>query len=1515
MATGSSTPNDHGLVVLPRCADPGWVALHGSPTVDIVAIHGLNGGRWSTWTYKAKGKTDVMWLQDLLPDKLPQARVMTFGYNADMINNYSTSNIRDHARKLLSMLRNKRDEGDQATRPIVFVCHSLGGIVAKQALRIATNETPYNSIANCTRGIVFMGTPHRGSDLAFWGKILASIAKAAFLHPTKNITELQNNSSTLMDVSEDFRSIVGKYSIVSFYEDTKIKGVSKEVVGKHSAVMEITGEEAIPLAGNHMEICKFSGVDDERFEEVWKAIKRLIESNPDQISKAKRELMQRLTRLAQFDHQRFLEKMPSPLEGTCSWVLEHSAYRSWLNGSGASMLHIVGKTGCGKSMISKYLLENSKSQLAWIGSGYFSFSATEGRQYLIQVYSSFLLQILAFAPSMYPRIIEACSACPKGDWDETDLETLLEEALCIFPHRCVILILDSLDECAGFGSDVLVAISGICHKAPWCKVLMTSRPNEGMPREDGVSELNLDKEAGLEADIRLFIENRVGLLLKAHPFVQPLKAEITKRLNERADGMFLLVEHIHRSLVNLKGTSRKIIRQVLDSLPKTLEDAYAQTFDRVDPEDIEFARITLICLLYPARPMNVSELAIAIAVTEETRSFTEMSENIALSILYEINARIGPIITVTNTTVSLIHASLKDFLLSTVDNCSVEAIESTQDHMGSSRKNTQKWYKIRKSEANDILLSRCMKYLNISFQWTLKNPTSISLLQQAVNIEKRESLETTVSECVGFLAYAVESIPDHVRMLSKTAWTLRTGVELFFGVESKQFPWWRSSYWTLRDPSRIEEKLSPLAMACLLGLKLTVKDLLVTTRRYIFESHLEKALEVAIEGGSYEVVKLLIESGVNVNAMVKETEARTMLSAAVWYGRIDIIELLLATSRKLDLWKEEMNGYISIDVAVAAGQQTTVRWLHAKGAPLNLGNEFWDKRKFSALHVAALSNRSGMIPMLIELGADVKERSRIGDLAFHTAAAAGNLKALQILKPSNIDERGANGDTALLRAARFLQKEAILYLLNEGANINARSSTQDFGTALHLAVEGEKRHDHQRTKDVVELLLRCGINIPKEESCLDRWFSALCASNNVLTLSFLLEWPGLLPSSKAHDPEFWSDLWRVSYGSSAFEVCKYLLQTQKIDVETRDSNGNTALHVAARDTQVAFCQKLVSEYKADTTSQDGNGRTPLFHTIHFYIKIPERLEIARIFIQSNSQILHIADKDGLTALHLAAEEGSVQMARLFLESGAAVDATDAKGRTPLICCRYYRYYEETSIFLLQEGANPLLRPTTGPSFAMCAADAGHDKIMEVILQMGYHFTENDVLETIQHGTSSETRVSCLLWYTCLDGNIKLAQNMLNNGMISSTDRQRGIKFALKKAESSIIELLATALEKDVVEEIMGIELATLLTDSVSPERSKAIVFILRFDYVDLNRSYLPRREGDWREVPRRSALNLLVEAAGRGEHDFVKAMLEKQTSRQISSEVLDTAIRRAKKKNHLSVVRELRAARLHLAPP
>jgi hypothetical protein len=65
-------------------------------------------------------------------------------------------------------------------RPLIFVVHSLGGLVVKTALLYAnesrTQRTVHiSSVADSTRGILFIGTPHRGSDQAQWGGILASV--------------------------------------------------------------------------------------------------------------------------------------------------------------------------------------------------------------------------------------------------------------------------------------------------------------------------------------------------------------------------------------------------------------------------------------------------------------------------------------------------------------------------------------------------------------------------------------------------------------------------------------------------------------------------------------------------------------------------------------------------------------------------------------------------------------------------------------------------------------------------------------------------------------------------------------------------------------------------------------------------------------------------------------------------------------------------------------------------------------------------------------------------------------------------------------------------------------------------------------------------------------------------------------------------------------------------------------------------------------------------------------------
>ena len=75
----------------------------------IVAVHGLNGDPKDTWT---SHQPNAFWLKDFLPLDVPNARVMTFGYNADAAFGKTTAEIVDHAKGLLSSLVDRREEID-----------------------------------------------------------------------------------------------------------------------------------------------------------------------------------------------------------------------------------------------------------------------------------------------------------------------------------------------------------------------------------------------------------------------------------------------------------------------------------------------------------------------------------------------------------------------------------------------------------------------------------------------------------------------------------------------------------------------------------------------------------------------------------------------------------------------------------------------------------------------------------------------------------------------------------------------------------------------------------------------------------------------------------------------------------------------------------------------------------------------------------------------------------------------------------------------------------------------------------------------------------------------------------------------------------------------------------------------------------------------------------------------------------------------------------------------------------
>lgn len=88
-----------------------------------------------------------------------------------------------------------------------------------EALLQARLDKQYESINKATRGIIFLGTPHRGSDKANYGKVLANIATSALNIPSPRLLgALQTNSPTLFRLTSDFQHQLPMYQIVSVYE-------------------------------------------------------------------------------------------------------------------------------------------------------------------------------------------------------------------------------------------------------------------------------------------------------------------------------------------------------------------------------------------------------------------------------------------------------------------------------------------------------------------------------------------------------------------------------------------------------------------------------------------------------------------------------------------------------------------------------------------------------------------------------------------------------------------------------------------------------------------------------------------------------------------------------------------------------------------------------------------------------------------------------------------------------------------------------------------------------------------------------------------------------------------------------------------------------------------------------------------------------------------------------------------------------------------------------------------------
>jgi len=264
-----------------------------NPAADVIFVHGLNGDPERTWTSQ---KTHAFWPRDLLPKELDgRARILVYGYDADVVawggsGGVGKDMIHNHAERLVATLVANRRRQHAEERPIVFVAHSLGGLVVKRALiyssavRAGTRTERLRSIFLSTYGILFLGTPHHGSNVAFWGSYLEKIAGVVlpkrFVDSAPQLVEaLKSNSETLVNIDRGFSSIMTEFHLYFFHEakKTDMKGTLQFIVEEDSAAPTLPDVERASIDADHSHICKFDNERSPGYDLVTDAISYYVE--------------------------------------------------------------------------------------------------------------------------------------------------------------------------------------------------------------------------------------------------------------------------------------------------------------------------------------------------------------------------------------------------------------------------------------------------------------------------------------------------------------------------------------------------------------------------------------------------------------------------------------------------------------------------------------------------------------------------------------------------------------------------------------------------------------------------------------------------------------------------------------------------------------------------------------------------------------------------------------------------------------------------------------------------------------------------------------------------------------------------------------------------------------------------------------------------------------------------------------------------------------------------------------
>lgn len=559
----------------------------------------------------------------------------------------------------------------------------------------------------------------------------------------------------------------------------------------------------------------------------------------------------------------------------------------------------------------------------------------------------------------------------------------------------------------------------------------------------------------------------------------------------------------------------------------------------------------------------------------------------------------------------------------------------------------------------------------------------------------------------------------------------------------------------------------PLAYASEMGLDPVVQHLLEIPGANVNESGAWKsALELAVENDSLSTLKILVNGGANVNAVMFSRKHHTIFLRACQLNSLETVTYLLEQGAKdrETLSKEEP--FSALLLASLREDDAITCLLLSRGFEVDRRDGFYER---TALHAAAWNLGLSNVRTLLNYGADKSIVDCDGALPLHLAvlergcslelaellhsdgfesikdingdiplycAIGGNkfvcdmlierTSGLQLSKLEStralvkaaergflnvikfLCEKGAtfeqNGHSALVRAATNGHLDIVEFLLDQGESVDVLGPKQT--TSFLCAIkEGHGtiwRRLAERGADIH------AVDVKQTNAC-----HLAAMKNDVEALEWLL---GRGANCEQHDQTGKTPVHLASI-EGAFEALKVLIQ-KGADINKSDHMQARAPHFAAASGHLEILQWLTRQ-GVDMAKADKDGITPFLDAVRY-----RQLDCVKFLAEHTTNHKTERPEDGWSLLSIAVAGGCVDIAAWMIENGADLneqfdvgESPFAKNRFTLLGAISSENFEMTKL-LLEKGADPNLCTKHGTTPLLSAAEACPISYLSLLVE--YH---------------------------------------------------------------------------------------------------------------------------------------------------------------------------------------------------